>query len=83
MHELYSALNNQAISRLWSSSSCPMREEKHLRNSKIETPPDLFLILRIYNSPQQRGELQQHLRHEAKTIEKACISHDAFMVINC
>lgn len=83
MHELCSALNNHPISRLWSFSSCLMREEKHLLNSKTETPPDLFLILRIYNSPQQRGELQQHLRHEAKTIEKACISHDAFMVVNC
>lgn len=65
MHELYSALNNQAISWLW-SSPCLMREEKHLLNSKIETAPNLFLILRIYNSPQQRGELQQHLRHKPK-----------------
>lgn len=81
MHELCSALNNQAISQLWSSSSCLMRDEKHLLNSKIETPPDLFLILRIYYSPRQH--LQQHLRHEAKTIEEACISHDAFMVVNC
>lgn len=53
MHELDSALNNHAISWLRSSPSGLVHEEKHLLNSKIESPPDLFLILRIYKSPQQ------------------------------